>query len=96
MTARFSEQESRGDDEFDGKIPEQEMQLNLKIMDSIISKYKPNRKQQLQNVLGISQGSEEHDEKNDEKYNVGLERISKHLLNLSGGRLQGLEDIRAP
>ena len=56
-------------------------------MDSIIKKYRPDKQTNIFDPANITK---------DGLREVGLEKIAKDLVALSGGRLSELNDIRAP
>ena len=73
-------------------IPETEMRINNKIMDSIVRKYNPEHR----NLLEQMQENFNNHGRTTENSDYGLEKIAKHLHTLSHGRLSNVENIRAP
>ena len=71
-------------------IPDSEMKINNKIMDSIIRKYNPEYKDFLDEMHGTP--SKERSDRED----IGLEKIAKHLSDLSHSRLFSPNRIKAP
>ena len=71
-------------------IPDSEMKINNKIMDSIVRKYNPEYKDFLDDLHGNSR------ERSGERGDVGLEKIAKHLSEISNGRLFNPNKIKAP
>lgn len=72
-------------------IPDSEMKINNKIMESIIRKYNPEYKDWLDDLHGRASEKERGD-----RDDIGLEKIAKHLSELSNGRLFNPNKVKAP
>jgi len=74
--------------------------IHDKIMDSIIKKYNPTKKERIERVEKEIRSrwnrAGPQEENQDSAHDVGLERMSKDLLALSNGRFEDLADIKAP